>query len=56
MEKQWWCVSCLAEIELDTHGRCDACGSDAVDRIERGAFAMNVPPESAATILTDASR
>ena len=56
MEKQWWCVSCLAEIELDTHGRCGACGSDAVDRIERGAFTMNVRPECAATILTDASR
>lgn len=56
MEKQWWCVSCLAEIELDNHGRCGACGSDAVDRIERGAFAMNVSPESPATVLADASR
>jgi len=37
MEKQWWCVSCLAEIELDTHGRCSACGSNAVDRIGHGA-------------------
>ena len=54
MEKQWWCVSCLAEIDLDNHGRCDACGSDAVDRIERGAFSMN--SETAATALADASR
>jgi hypothetical protein len=54
MEKEWWCVSCLAEIDLDNHGRCGACGSDAVDRIERGAFAMNA--ETAASALTDASR
>jgi hypothetical protein len=33
MEKQWWCVSCLSEIELDTHGRCSACGSDAIGMI-----------------------
>ena len=54
MEKQWWCVSCLAEIDLDNHGRCGACGSDAVDRIERGTFSMNA--ETAATVLADASR
>src|ERR1700704_2637751 len=41
MKKQWLCVSCLGQIELDTHGRCSTCGSDAVDRIERGAFVMN---------------
>jgi hypothetical protein len=33
MEKQWWCVSCLTEVDLDTHGRCSGCGSDAVDMI-----------------------
>jgi hypothetical protein len=41
MEKQWWCVSCLTEIDLDTHGRCSACGSDAVDRIGRNLFRMS---------------
>src|SRR5260221_5078100 len=40
-KKPWLCVSCLAQIELDTHGRCSTCGSDAVDRIERGAFLKN---------------
>ena len=40
MEKQWFCVSCISQIELDTHGRCSTCGSDAVERITRGAFLM----------------
>jgi hypothetical protein len=40
MEKQWFCVSCISQIELDTHGRCSMCGSDAVDRVENGAFLM----------------
>lgn len=40
MEKQWWCVSCLTQIALDTHGRCSTCGSDAVDRI------LNLSPSS----------
>lgn len=31
--KMWWCVSCLEQIALDSHGRCSNCGSDAVDRI-----------------------
>lgn len=39
--KQWWCVSCLAQIALDRHGRCSMCGSDSVDRIERGTFQLN---------------
>lgn len=36
MEKRWWCVSCLAQISLDKHGRCDTCGSDAVAMIGPG--------------------
>lgn len=30
MNKQWLCVNCLTQIDLDIHGRCTACGSDAV--------------------------
>ncbi len=51
MEKQWWCVNCLTPIELDIHGRCSTCGSDAVDRIERGAFLRNAT-RTRATPLT----
>jgi hypothetical protein len=50
MKKQWWCVSCLAEIELDNHGRCSACGSDAVDRIERGIFPPPARPGGVAIV------
>jgi hypothetical protein len=35
MNKEWLCVNCLRETELDIHGRCRNCGSDAVDMIER---------------------
>jgi hypothetical protein len=55
MKKQWCCVSCLTEIELDTHGRCGSCGSDAVDRIGRGHFLMTVHPGGAAGVLAEGS-
>ena len=51
MKKQWCCVSCLAEMELDTHGRCSACGSDAVARIGRGAFVMTELATNGASIM-----
>lgn len=31
----WICLNCNSYVELDTHGRCAACGSDAVDVDER---------------------
>lgn len=40
MKRQWWCASCLAQIDLDSHGRCSSCGSDAVDLIKGGALAV----------------
>jgi len=52
MKKQWFCVSCISQIELDTHGRCSTCGSDAVERMAQGATLMiqqehtTVRPES----------
>ena len=41
MNRQWWCANCRAPMELDTHGRCGTCGSDAVDGIERSGFRIN---------------
>ncbi len=41
MKEEWWCGNCWRPIELDLHGRCSACGSDAVDRIELRAFGTN---------------
>ena len=40
MKKQWFCVSCISQIELDIHGRCSVCGSDAVERMAQGATLM----------------
>jgi hypothetical protein len=40
MEKQWFCVNCISQIQLDTHGRCSNCGSDAVERMAQGATLM----------------
>jgi hypothetical protein len=40
MKKQWFCVSCISQIDLDTHGRCSICGSDAVERMAQGAALM----------------
>lgn len=47
-ESYWWCVSCLTQIALDTHGRCSACGSDAVDRIPNLKASGNRLPGSEA--------
>jgi Zn finger protein HypA/HybF involved in hydrogenase expression len=33
----WWCMDCLAEVELDTHGRCGSCESEAVDSVDERA-------------------
>ena len=38
--KQWWCASCVAKTQMDTHGRCGYCGSDAVDRIGRNPLML----------------
>ena len=29
--KLWWCVECQAKVGLGKHGRCETCGSEAVD-------------------------
>ncbi len=35
MNNSWWCADCWTAVQLDQHGRCDTCGSEAVDPIER---------------------
>ena len=37
MQNEWWCMTCVALTKLNAHGRCDTCGSDAVDRANRSA-------------------
>jgi hypothetical protein len=31
--KRWWCMDCHTEVELDKHGRCGSCESEAVDPV-----------------------
>ena len=32
--KRWVCMDCENEVELDRHGRCEHCDSEAVDLVE----------------------
>lgn len=49
MRPDHWCADCEAVRELDHHGRCAVCGSDALDVAVRPA----VTPEAlAATYFT----
>jgi len=42
--KHWWCANCMEIVELNMHGRCRACGSDAVDKLKQsGAPQTRVP-------------
>jgi hypothetical protein len=31
---RWWCMDCRPAVELDKHGRCGCCESEAVDFVE----------------------
>jgi len=31
---RWICMDCRNEVELDRHGRCGYCDSEAVDLVE----------------------
>jgi hypothetical protein len=41
---EWFCVNCETLCELDVHGRCAACGSEAVTFPE--AIKLNWPSPS----------
>lgn len=42
--RHWWCGNCMETVELNMHGRCKACGSDAVDKLKgSGASQTRVP-------------
>ena len=32
---RWWCMDCRLEVELDSHGRCGSCESEAVDPLNQ---------------------
>ena len=33
--ERWWCIDCRTSVELNTQAKCECCGSDAVDTMER---------------------
>src|ERR1700676_540311 len=33
----WWCMDCRSAVELDRHGRCASCDSEAVDPFRGGS-------------------
>jgi len=35
MRAPWWCLDCDQKVELDRHGRCATCCSEAVVMMER---------------------
>lgn len=39
----WLCLDCLALVNLDKHGRCPVCGSDAVTHAVTGQVALPAP-------------
>jgi hypothetical protein len=44
--ERWWCIDCRAPVDLNSHGRCECCDSEAVDTMER-----NYMQASAATMV-----
>jgi hypothetical protein len=39
----WWCSDCSAVRELNKHGYCAVCGSDALDIAVRPSMIDQVP-------------
>jgi len=36
MLNRWWCMDCRSTVNLDRHGRCGSCESEAVDPFRPG--------------------
>ena len=51
MKNPWWCIDCRSSVELDRHGRCDTCGSDAVDLMERPTLYKRSKPAPAVRLI-----
>jgi ABC-type ATPase with predicted acetyltransferase domain len=51
----WWCMDCRAAVELNRHGRCWCCESEAVDLMEEtGALAGKVSMSHEETMVVSA--
>jgi hypothetical protein len=34
-KNRWWCMDCRAAVQLNRHGRCGTCESEAVDPVNQ---------------------
>ena len=51
----WWCMDCRAAVELNRHGRCGCCDSEAVDLMEeKSAVSSTVSMPNAETMSAGA--
>ena len=53
VSRNWWCADCRVPTDLDRHGRCGSCGSDAVDMMSRPKKLATVTPIEAGSIALD---
>jgi hypothetical protein len=44
----WWCMDCRSVVDLDRHGRCEGCESEAVDTFNPHSI------QAAPTLVLDA--
>ena len=52
---RWWCMDCRAAVELNRHGRCGCCESEAIDLMEeKGVLAGTVSMQAAETMSVPA--
>jgi Zn finger protein HypA/HybF involved in hydrogenase expression len=45
---RWWCMDCRSAVDLDAHGRCGSCESEAVDILSPHGI------QAAPTLVVDA--
>jgi hypothetical protein len=36
LDKPWWCANCQTTVDMDVHGRCEHCDSEALDTASHG--------------------
>lgn len=53
VNRNWWCADCRVPTDLDRHGRCGSCGSDAVDMMSRPNRLATVTPMQAGSVVLD---
>lgn len=53
INRNWWCADCRVPTDLDRHGRCGTCGSDAVDLMSRPNKLATVTAMQPGSIVLD---